>query len=550
MAATGSIRRRLALAIVLTALISMLVAIRLAETTVRKAADRFYTSEVGTWLDRSLGLYQELARTLKDSMRAEADALAARAPLRAAVKQGDLAAVRSELERAVATYPHLVSVSASDAEGTELGRADRGRPVDEVVEHSLRVVRSLDDAGEEEEGPKLVAVFATDRRRFDELTKMSQFVEMYKHVEQRRLADEAGYVRAFAALLGITILAAIGVGALLARGVSARIGELAGAMGRAGAGDLAIRVAPRGNDEITDLARGFNRMLSEIESSRARIEYLQRIEAWQEMARRLAHEIKNPLTPIQLAMQDIHRRYPGGDGEYAKLLDTALEIVEDEVGTLRRLVTEFSDFARLPQAKLVPGDLMAFLREQSERAVLLAAEREQVEGHELPQQHPAHVRVEFELPEWPAPIYFDRQMLSRALSNLVRNAVQAVEAARSSDGLIRVSLDREGDYYVVDVDDNGPGIPDDLRVSVFDPYVTTKTEGTGLGLAIVKKIVVEHGGLIEASRGPLGGARVRMSLPALGTTAAEALRARDWQSPSSSRRAASKELLGAPDNTA
>src|SRR5690606_24292442 len=150
-------------------------------------------------------------------------------------------------------------------------------------------------------------------------------------------------------------------GSLFARGVTTRVDELAEATERVAEGDLSVRVSERGSDEISDFARAFNKMLAEVESSRARIEYLQRIGAWQEMARRLAHEIKNPLTPIQLAVQEIHRRYPESNPEYQKLLDTSLEIVEDEVGTLRRLVSEFSNFARLPRAKLEPADLGEFL---------------------------------------------------------------------------------------------------------------------------------------------------------------------------------------------
>ena len=108
-------------------------------------------------------------------------------------------------------------------------------------------------------------------------------------------------------------------------------------------------------------------MLGEMEDSRARIEFLQRIGAWQEMAQRLAHEIKNPLTPIQLAVQECHRKYKGDDPRFRTLLDTTLEIVEEEVGTLRRLVGDFSNFARLPHAELLHADLREFLRECSEQ---------------------------------------------------------------------------------------------------------------------------------------------------------------------------------------
>ena len=230
---------------------------------------------------------------------------------------------------------------------------------------------------------------------------MSQFVDTYKQIDRRRQAVEQSYMYTFAALLGITIVMAIGVGVLLARGVSSRIAELAAATKAVGAGDLSIRVPEHGKDEIADLARAFNRMLGEVEASRARIEYLQRIGAWQEMARRLAHEIKNPLTPIQLAVQEIHRRYGGERPEYQKLLDTTLEIVEDEVGTLRRLVSEFSSFARMPQAALEEHDLVEFLTEQKTRLSLL--DEDIADGGEAARESAPvlalGVQLEFELPD-------------------------------------------------------------------------------------------------------------------------------------------------------
>jgi nitrogen fixation/metabolism regulation signal transduction histidine kinase len=263
------------------------------------------------------------------------------------------------------------------------------------------------------------------------------------------------------------------------------------------------------DDELGELARAFNRMLAEVEASRARIEYLQRISAWQEMARRLAHEIKNPLTPIQLAVQDIHRRYDGQNQDYRALLDTTLEVVEDEVATLRRLVSEFSDFARLPRAELERADLVEFLKELSERPLLPEDERQR--NREAASTDGESSVITFEIPPTAAPVELDRQMLRRVVINLVRNAAQAL----GGKGRIVVRLGRDGDFWNLDVEDDGPGVPEDLREAIFDPYVTTKTDGTGLGLSIVKKIVIEHHGSISAAKGSLGGARLRIRLPAL-----------------------------------
>ena len=328
----------------------------------------------------------------------------------------------------------------------------------------------------------------------------------------------------FTALLCITIVAAIGMGSLLARGVSRRIAELARATRLVGEGDLSIRVAEGGGDEIADLAGAFNRMLGEVESSRARIEYLQRISAWQEMARRLAHEIKNPLTPISLAVQEIHRRYTGSDPEYQRLVDTTLEIVEDEVGTLRRLVGEFSDFARLPQASLFRADLAAFLREQATRFGVRGGDRESGENaldELLSLSQATDIKVEFVVPTGACEALIDAQMLRRVLFNLVRNAAQALQGRPAAAGRVRVRLAQAGEFWNLDVEDNGPGIPIELRETVFDPYVTTKDDGTGLGLSIVKKVVIEHGGTIRAEQSEWGGARLRVRLPVLGTRAAE-----------------------------
>jgi nitrogen fixation/metabolism regulation signal transduction histidine kinase len=242
-------------------------------------------------------------------------------------------------------------------------------------------------------------------------------------------------------------------------------------------------------------------MLGEVETNRGRIEYLQQLATWQGMARRLAHEIKNPLTPIQLAVQEIHQRYTGNDTAYQQVVNTTLEVVEAEVGTLRRLVTEFSDFARLPKAKLASDDLYAFLE----------AERGQ---RQLTAVHGPQVRIDFEIPIGvSAPVYLDRQMFRRVLINLINNAAQATLGVKGERRIRIVAQPSTGKWLTLHVDDNGSGIPEALRSTIFDPYVTHTAGGTGLGLAIVKKIVVEHGGTIEVSSSPLGGARISITLP-------------------------------------
>jgi two-component system, NtrC family, nitrogen regulation sensor histidine kinase NtrY len=514
MAARARIRRRLTLAIVLTALVPMLVALVLARAMVRQTAARFFVPEIGMRLDQALGVYQDLAHAVKAAMRSSASAIAARETLTQALRSGDGSSIQRELERAVQDSPGVVSLSVTDATGRVLAQVTRGSPLDPAKEHGLEVVRPIAEDGGTP-GAQLVALYATDRARFEELEDMSRFVDTYRQVERRRSSDEISYWYAFALLLGITIVAAAGVAVVLAHSVSSRIAELAAGTQRVGEGDLSITVPERGRDEITELARAFNRMVEEVQASRARIEYLQRIGAWQEMARRLAHEIKNPLTPIQLAVQELHSRYHGDDPAYRRVVDSTLEIVEDEVHSLRRLVSEFSDFARLPRAELGPSDLAAFLREQCDRI------QHTGEGAESGLEQRA-LELSTSSTVESAPVNMDGEMLRRVLLNLVLNASEASRDAQRATVKVEVRLHRDRNHWVVDVDDDGPGVDSALREKIFDPYVTTKHTGTGLGLAIVKKAVVEHGGSIEAGPSPLGGARFRIRLPVLDAAPAEA----------------------------
>jgi nitrogen fixation/metabolism regulation signal transduction histidine kinase len=497
--------------------VPLLFAIFVAKSMVRQTADRFYLPEIGIRLDQSLGLYQELADAVKLSMRNAADAVAARQRLRRAVEVGDREVMRNELTTALGQYPALAELTVRNTDDEVLVHVDRGLPVDESREKRLDVTRELSDKGDL--GPSLALVFAVNRARFDEQENTGNFLQAYRRIEQRRSQDELAYLKAFAVLMGLTALIALGLGLTLAGNVIRRLRQLAVATRQVALGDLNARVLDKSHDEIGALARAFNRMVSEVETSRARIEYLQRIGAWQEMARRLAHEIKNPLTPIQLAVQEIQQRCPADDPAFRKLVDTTREIVEDEVGTLRRLVSEFSNFARLPQAQLEPSDLGEFLKSQQRRLLTLDDEDTTAEGVARASSPPA-AGIELELPEGQALAHLDMQMLGRALVNLVRNAFQALAAHSGQSPRVLIRLTRDEEYWLIDVDDNGPGIPEAMRSTIFDPYVTTKSSGTGLGLAIAKKIIIEHGGAITASTNPWGGARLRMSLPVAGTAAA------------------------------
>ncbi|MDX1563340.1 MAG: ATP-binding protein, partial [Gammaproteobacteria bacterium] len=225
----------------------------------------------------------------------------------------------------------------------------------------------------------------------------------------------------------------------------------------------------------------------------------QREAAWGEVARRLAHEIKNPLTPIQLSAERVRRRYLRGDDEDLALLDRATHTIIQQVDAMKSMVDAFSEYARAPDIKLDELDLNAVIGEVTE-----------LYRHQVPP-----VRIEMDLAGDLPPIQADIGRLRQVMHNLMRNASEAIEG--QPDAEIEVATRRsslpQGDYVEIVVADNGPGFADDIIDQAFYPYVTSKSKGTGLGLAIVRKLVEEHGGQIRASNQAQRGAKVSILLP-------------------------------------
>jgi PAS domain S-box-containing protein len=230
----------------------------------------------------------------------------------------------------------------------------------------------------------------------------------------------------------------------------------------------------------------------------------QRDAAWGEVARRLAHEIKNPLTPIQLSAERIRRKLLGSMNEAeAQMLDRATHTIVQQVEAMKEMVNAFSEYARAPEMDVSRFDLNQLIVEVAE--LYRAGSRE---GGRI-------ARPKLKLDPALTEIEADRGRLRQIVHNLLANAIEALEGARDPEIRIETRLveHAEGRLAEITVEDNGPGFRSDVIGQVFDPYVTTKSKGTGLGLAIVKKIVEEHGGRIEAENARTGGARVRIELP-------------------------------------
>ena len=225
----------------------------------------------------------------------------------------------------------------------------------------------------------------------------------------------------------------------------------------------------------------------------------QRDAAWGEVARRLAHEIKNPLTPIQLSAERLRRKYLQADTSETELLDRATHTIIQQVEAMKEMVNAFSEYARTPRMEISRFDVNALIAEVSD-----------LYAH---QDKPLAIKLSLS-PDLP-PVDADANRLRQVLHNLLRNALEATEHQR--EPYVEISTRRvhgaEADSVEIKVADNGPGFLGDIVHQAFDPYVTSKPKGTGLGLAIVKKLVEEHGGQITARNREQGGAEISILMP-------------------------------------
>jgi nitrogen fixation/metabolism regulation signal transduction histidine kinase len=295
----------------------------------------------------------------------------------------------------------------------------------------------------------------------------------------------------FLALYAVSALAAVLVAGWLARGLLVPVQRLVHATREVGAGNWNVRVPVSGRDEIARLSGQFNDMIRRLDAQSRRLVDLEMMAGWREMARALAHEVKNPLTPIQLTVERMHKRYRGEDREYAALLDESARVVVQEVESLRNVVGRFQEFSRPMEPRFAPVDLNALVADVG------ALQRD--------------LRVELDLDPDLGTIRADDDRLRQMLMNLTRNA-QTATAGREAPCL-RLATRAAGESVILDVEDNGPGIPVEERERVFEPYRSGSAGGLGLGLALVKGIVLAHGGSVRVEESRLGGARLHVELP-------------------------------------
>ena len=311
---------------------------------------------------------------------------------------------------------------------------------------------------------------------------------------------ERGLARAFALLTAFGLTLAFALGLLMARHITRPVEALTAATRDVASGALDIQVAQTATGEVGELVHAFNQMTTQLQQVTEQLVTSERVAAWQEVARRLAHEIKNPLTPIQMSLETLVAASQAGSPNLGRLFEESVGAMLEEVERLRRIVDEFSRFARLPKPQMAPLDLCELLHQA------LALHLGQGGGIHWNADLPASVVISG-----------DRDQLTQVLTNLIKNA----EEATGSRGEIAVRLKEHGREVALEIEDSGPGIALENRLRIFEPYFTTKAGGTGLGLAIASRICQEHGGRLEVDTGSLGGALFRVILPVVPWPAAK-----------------------------
>jgi two-component system, NtrC family, nitrogen regulation sensor histidine kinase NtrY len=385
--------------------------------------------------------------------------------------------------------PSWVSTSSvSSSSAANLRPADKLQPLVDAVrqskeERSVRVQWSGDQAEDEEFHaiPLFGANSGKDRPLLAILligNSLRSYVALMRHI------------RSAALMVGIGgILLAILLSSWAAARVTYPVEQLAGAAQEVAAGNWNARVEVSGKDELAQLAESFNRMTAELLGQRERLVQAERVAAWRELARRLAHELKNPLFPLQLTVENLVRARQQTPEQFEEVFRESSRTLLAEIANLREIISRFSDFSKMPQPQLRPLQLNDVVR----RVVQLFQAQLEAPGN-------ARIHCELQL-EALRPALGDAELLHRAISNLVMNAMEEMPEG----GTLTLRTREESDKVLVEVADTGAGLTLEQRARIFTPYYTNKKNGTGLGLAIVQSIVSDHQGRIrvqsEAGRG-------------------------------------------------
>ncbi|HKN22341.1 MAG TPA: ATP-binding protein [Terracidiphilus sp.] len=296
------------------------------------------------------------------------------------------------------------------------------------------------------------------------------------------------------------ILLAIAFSLWIAARVSRPIEQLAQAAEEVAGGNWDVRVPPRGHDEVSVLARSFNHMTEQLQSQRDRLVQSERVAAWRELARRLAHELKNPLFPLQITVENLVRARQLTPAEFDEVFRESTATLATEIANLKTIIGRFSDFSKMPKPELERIDAKDVVERVRALYETTASQAANID---------AKIKMTVDVADAPMPLDADPELLHRALSNLVLNAMDAMP----DGGVLTISARPVNEKVELRVADTGQGMTPEECERLFTPYYTTKQHGTGLGLAIVQSVVADHAGTIAVESPAGAGATFIITLP-------------------------------------
>ena len=323
---------------------------------------------------------------------------------------------------------------------------------------------------------------------------------------RKELVEAQQHIRAIAyGVASVGILFAILVSLWIAASVSRPVEQLARAAREVTAGDWEVQVPVASRDEVGLLAEAFNRMTQELVSQRERLVQSERVAAWRELARRLAHELKNPLFPLQLTVENMIRAKKMSPEMFEEVFTEGVTALTDEIANLKTIIGRFSDFSKMPKPQVSELDL----RDVLTRVIRLY--QPTLEQREHP------IEIVANLPADPLPVSVDAELMHRAISNLVLNSMDAMPEG----GTLTITAVRKDKNVRTTIADTGHGMTAEECERLFTPYYTTKQQGTGLGLAIVQSVIADHHGAIVVESDPGRGTAFVIDLPGVSAGSGE-----------------------------
>lgn len=369
--------------------------------------------------------------------------------------------------------------TALSLEGPSAVSAPEGLLPRETKSGGLTILRLKQIIGTDPNRPIVIFSFSFPESFDRNAERITTTLNTFTQLEQHRTRFNATVIIIYSFFALPLLLLSILVSFLLSEEIIRPIVNIEEATRRVAEGDFSYRILSRSKDDLFHLAESFNRMVTELEKSRRTLVQTEKVTAWQEIAQQLAHEIKNPLTPIKLSAERLLKKYQEDREQFERVLQSSVETILKETNSLDKLLKEFKDFSRLPTPVLRPVPLKQILEEA-------------IQGYKFS----PHVRITVD----PIPESFtllaDADQIRQMFTNLITNSLEAMP--KGGEIHIRADLVKKGNtrYCRILVSDTGVGIPEEYKNQVFNPYFTTKAQGTGLGLSIVERIIFDHKGQI------------------------------------------------------